>query len=96
MKLSGKLQEINNWGNRSYKVGDVEIEAMDVKSVDVEWPNGETTMEIVEVKAISETVSDHGKSYRVNTRQLNVIVDLRGMPVSMPVHQLEINAVSMK
>jgi len=92
-----RLERGNDWGKEFLMLpggnrGDKSdaIQFMEGERIEVRWPDGSVTTEVVVIQQFYTTVSDHGHEYPVQYEIAGVRVVDRGLSCWVPLDQVEI------
>ncbi len=77
---------MSDWGTHTPVSDDARLSAGQV--VDVRWPNGAVSAEVIEARPYSTSVSDMGHNYPVNTERMVVCTATRGQAVEIDISDL--------
>jgi hypothetical protein len=91
MKAFVKPTVVDNWGYITYVLGSDKL--MPGDKVEVQWPDGSVTDEVLVGKMAENYVSEQGvaRPHRVVYTELFVVTKTRGSEVEVPVEKLKLH-----
>ena len=91
MKKYAQVTVKNNWEHLEYKMDDMEfVTFWGTKEVKVIFPNGIKKKVRVEGKKFTKVGYDMGKSFTANSTKYNVLYEVNGITVKLPLENFQV------